>query len=292
MSEQKLSAFEKSVLAGLSSRPALAAALLDAWSQVPAYSTQNACTLVDLAQLGVTEEQAAHTMLLKAVDLSLLEEASGGFRPRGLAHDKFKRLAFALNTIEHYARFVHQDATTVQVVLTKPPAPSLLEIKLTEMGWRTADIEPTEHAFHSMVSAATRRVIVMTPFFDSKGAFWLQELFCVARQGIELVLILRTLENPHREDYPRGYDCIARWLKEHGVRVLNYSLPRSTTFGRETFHAKVVLCDSDAAYLGSSNMTSASLEHSMEMGVALRGRAAADVAVVVEAVMKAAQPWV
>ena len=72
---------------------------------------------------------------------------------------------------------------------------------------------------------------------------------------------------------------------------MNYSLPRSNTFGRETFHAKVVLCDSDTAYLGSSNMTSASLEHSMEMGVALRGRAAADVAVVVEAVMKAAQPW-
>jgi len=72
---------------------------------------------------------------------------------------------------------------------------------------------------------------------------------------------------------------------------MNYSLLRSSTFGRETFHAKVVLCDNDTAYLGSSNMNSASLEHSMEMGVVLKGRAAADVTVIVDAVMKAAQPW-
>jgi phosphatidylserine/phosphatidylglycerophosphate/cardiolipin synthase-like enzyme len=291
MSEQKLSTFEKSVLAGLAHRPGLAAALLDAWSDGLPHSTQTARTLVDLAQLGVTEEQATQELLFKSVELSLLDAVPGGFRPRGDAHAKFKRLALALNAVEHYTRFVQQDSTTVQVVLTKPPAPSVLETKLSDMGWRTTDIEPTEHAFHSMVSAATRRVVVMTPFFDGKGAIWLQELFSAAKPGVEQVLVLRTLESPKRDDYPAGYDNIAGWLKDRGVRVMNYSLPRLNTFGRETFHAKVVLCDSDTAYLGSSNMTSASLEHSMEMGVALRGRAAADVAVVVEAVMNAAQPW-
>lgn len=291
MSEQKLSSFEKSVLAGLANHPGLAAALLDAWSEGLPHSTQTTRTLVDLAQLGVTEERATQGLLVKAVELSLLDAVPGGFRPRGDAHAMFKRLALALHAIEHYIRFVHQDSTTVQVVLTKPPAPSALERNLSEMGWRTADIEPTEHAFQSMVGTATRRVVVMTPFFDNKGATWLQELFSAAKPSVERVLILRTLESPKRDDYPVGYDDIVIWLKDRGVRVMNYSLPRSNTFGRETFHAKVVLCDSDTAYLGSSNMTSASLEHSMEMGVALRGRAAADVAVVVEAVMKAAQPW-
>ena len=291
MSEQKLSTFEKSVLAGLANRPGLAAALLDAWSEVLPHSTQTARTLVDLAQLGVTEEQATQELLVKAVESSLLDEVPGGFRPRGHAHAKFKRLALALNAVDHYIRFVHQDSTTVQVVLTKPPAPSALERKLSEMGWRTADIEPTEHAFQSMVSAAIRRVVVMTPFFDGKGAIWLQELFSAVKPGVEQVLVLRTLESPKKEDCPVGYDDIASWLRDRGVRVMNYSLPRSNTFGRETFHAKVVLCDSDTAYLGSSNMTSASLEHSMEMGVALKGRAATDVAIVVDAVMKAAQPW-
>ncbi|MHB1098567.1 MAG: phospholipase D-like domain-containing protein [Burkholderiales bacterium] len=291
MSEQKLSTFEKDILSGLSHRPGLAAALLDAWSEMLPGSTQSARTLVDLAQLGVTEEQATQELLLRSVKLSLLYAVPGGFRPRGDVHAKFKRLALALNAVEHFIRYVHQDSTIVQVVLTKPPSPSALEKRLSEVGWRTSDIEPTEHAFQSMVSAACRRVVVMTPFLDVKGATWLQELFSAAKPGVEQVLILRTLESPKREDYPVGYDNIASWLKDRGVRVMNYSLPRSNTFGRETFHAKVVLCDSGTAYLGSSNMTSASLEHSMEMGVALKGRAAADVAVVVEAVMKAAVAW-
>ena len=57
---------------------------------------------------------------------------------------------------------------------------------------------------------------------------------------------------------------------------------------RQTFHAKVVLCDDDVAYVGSSNLNAASLEHSMEMGVAMEGKAARDIAIVVEAVLKSA----
>lgn len=291
MPNQKLSAFEKEVLTGLSHRPGLAAALLAAWSEELPDSTQTVRTLVDLAQLGVTEEQATLELLRTSANLFLLEEIPGGFRPKGDAHTKFKRLAFALNAVEHYARFVHKDSTTVRVVLTKPSKPSALERNLSEMGWRTSDIEPTNHAFHSMVSSACRRVIVMTPFFDVKGAVWLQELFSAVKPKVEQVLILRTLESPNKDGYPVGYDSIAGWLKGKAVRVINYSLPRSDSFRRETFHAKVVLCDSDTAYLGSSNMNAASLEHSMEMGVALKGRAAADVAVVLEAVMRSATPW-
>lgn len=56
-------------------------------------------------------------------------------------------------------------------------------------------------------------------------------------------------------------------------------------------HGKVILCDRNVAYVGSSNMTGASLEHSMEMGVALQGRAVADAAVVLDAVVSAAGQW-
>ena len=100
-----------------------------------------------------------------------------------------------------------------------------------------------------------------------------------------------SLEDNTRRDYPLGYDAIASWLKVESVRVFNYSIPRLEGSGRETFHAKVVLCDRNAAYLGSSNMNAASLEQSMEMGVALQGRAAADVAVVLDAVLSAATQW-
>ena len=290
MSTQKLTAFEQAVLAALADKAGLAAAVLEAWASLPADSVQSARSLVDAAQLGVTEESATQDLLECSVGVGLVESKLGGFKPRNGAHTRFQRLAFALHAVEHYRSSVHRDATVAQVVLTKPPRPSVLEQKLSALGWRTTDLEPTEHAFHGMVQAAQRRVIVMTPFFDSTGAAWLQELLSYAPPGVERILILRSLEYNTRQDYPFGFDAISPWLKAQGIRVFNYSIPRIHG-GRETFHAKAVLCDRRAAYLGSSNVTAASLEHSMEMGVVLEGRAAASVAEVIDAVLAAAAPW-
>jgi phosphatidylserine/phosphatidylglycerophosphate/cardiolipin synthase-like enzyme len=289
MSTQKLSALEQAVLAGLAYKAGLAAALLAAWADLPADSEQSARSLVYAAQLGVTEEGATKDLLERSVGLGLVEATLVGFKPRNGMHARFQRLAFALYAVEHYRSLVHQDATVAQVVLTKPPRPSVLEQKLAALGWRTTDLEPTEHAFHGMVRAAQRRVIVMTPFFDSTGATWLQELLSYASPGVERILILRSLEDRTRKDYPSGFDTISPWLKAQGVRVFNYSISRMEG-GRETFHAKALLCDRGAAYLGSSNVTAASLEHSMEMGVVLEGRAAAGVAEVIDAVLAAATP--
>jgi phosphatidylserine/phosphatidylglycerophosphate/cardiolipin synthase-like enzyme len=283
-----LSSFEKQVIAGLAFKAGLAATLLAAWSAIPEDFFQSERSLIDLAQLGVTEERAAREVLEKSVELGLLDKASTGFRPRSGTHSKFQRLALALHSIEYYITSIHLDATRASIVLTKPAKPSILEKKLSDLGWRTSDLEPTEHAFHSMVRSARFRVVVMTPFFDIKGAKWLQELFSLTEVGVDCVLVLRSLENPTWDDYPSGYDSIVSWLNEHNVRVFNYSMPRIEGKGRETFHAKVVLCDHNVAYLGSSNMTSASISHSMEMGVTVSGRAAADVAVVIEAVLATA----
>lgn len=287
MSAQHLTAFERRAVAGLASDAGLAAALLDAWANLPESSSQTVRSLIDSAQLGVTEERAAEAVLKVAIDLGLVEVTDSGFRPKGGYGQRFKRLAFALNAVDYYTTDVHRDATAAQVVLTKPPRPSILEQRLSELGWRTADLEPTDHAFHSMVAAAQKRVVVMTPFFDLKGAAWLQELLGFAAAGVDRALVLRSLEDPSRKDYPVGFDAIAPWLREQRIRVFNYSIPRVAGGGRETFHAKVVLCDRSAAYLGSSNVTAASLEHSMEMGVVLRGRAASGVAEVVDAVIAA-----
>jgi hypothetical protein len=167
MSAQKLTAFEQAVLAGLADKAGLAAALLEAWADLPNDSAQSARSLVDAAQLGVTEEEATRELLERSVELGLAEAVPFGFKPRAAAHPRFQRLAFALHAVEHYRSTVHRDATVAQVVLTKPPRPSMLEQKLSALGWRTADLEPTEHAFHGMVRAAKHRVVVMTPFFDA-----------------------------------------------------------------------------------------------------------------------------
>ena len=291
MSAQKLTAFEQAVVAGLADKSALAALVLDAWSQMPPDAPQTARSLVSAAQLGLTQEGATAELMQRACGLGLLNPASAGsFLAVPSAHSRFSRLSFALHAIEYYRSSVHRDATVAQVVLTKPARPSVLEQKLRDLGWRTTDLEPTDHAFHALVRAAQSRVVVMTPFFDAKGAVWLKELLALVAPGVERVLVLRSLEDKTRKDYPMGFEHLAPWLKTEAVKVFNYSLARPAG-GRETFHAKAVLCDRTAAYLGSSNINTASLEHSMEMGVLLHGRAAAGVADVVEAVLSAASPW-
>lgn len=288
MSVQKLTAFERKVVSGLAYNASLAAVLLDAWVDLPADCVQSVRSLIDHAQLGVTEERATRELLERAIDLGLIEAVSQDYLPRYDTHGNFRRLALALNSIDYYKSHVHRDATLTQVVLTKPARPSALEQKLFALGWRTSDLEPTDHAFHGMVRAAQRRVIVMTPFLDYRGAQWLQELLSYVATGVERTLILRSLEDPGRKDYPVGFDTLASWLKAQRVRVFNYSIPRSDGPGRETFHAKVVLCDRNVAYLGSSNVTAASLDHSMEMGVVLQGSAAMGVAEVIDAVLELA----
>lgn len=290
MSAQKLTAFEQNALAGLTEKAGLAASLLEAWADLPADSVQSPRSLVGAAQLGVTEERASHELLERSIELGLVEAVPFGFRAFESAHARFQRLAFALNAVEYYRSTIHRDKTVAQVVLTKPPQPSVLEQKLSALGWRTVDLETTEYAFHGIVRAAKRRLVVMTPFFDSTGAAWLQRLFSTASTGIERILILRSLEDLKRKDYPAGFDFIAPWLKSQSVRVFNYSITRQDG-GRETFHAKTVLCDRSTAYLGSSNVTAASLEHSMEMGVVLQGHAAAKIAEIVDAVIAASTQW-
>lgn len=290
MATQRLTAFERNILASLAEQAGLAAILLEVWADLSSDSVQTARSLVDVAQLNTTEEGATQSFLERSASLGLVEAESTGFRPGVGMHERFPRLAFALYAVEHHRSSVHRDATVAQVVLTKPPRPSLLEQKLSELGWRTAELEVTEHAFHGMVRAARQRVVVMTPFFDSTGATWLQELLSHTLPDVECTLILRSLEDRRRKDYPIGFATISAWLKMRGVRVFNYSIPH-VNGGRETFHAKVVLCDRNSAYLGSSNITAASLEHSMEMGVVLNGRAVATISEVLDSVLSASTQW-
>ena len=288
---QMLSSLERRSLKALGSRASVAAKLMDGWSQVPRESSQSVGSLVDMAGLGVTEEMAASDVLDELMALGLVSKSAYGYKICAGKHETVSRLALALHAIAYYSTAIHQDQTTAQVVLTRPPQPSELEQQLANRGWRTAELETTRDVFQSLVNRARKRVLIMTPFLDARGADWLCQLFVGVREGVDRILVLRSLESPMRPDYPVGYSKVAGCLRDAGVRVFNYSISRAGMFGRETFHAKVVLCDEDSAYVGSSNLTAASLEHSMELGIALSGRAAARVAIVMEAVLACATPW-
>jgi len=291
MGSQSLVAFERAVLAGLSGQADLAGRLLETWSELPVETELDVRSAVNLAHLGTTEEGPAETALKIAARLGLFEATAHGWRARPAVFSRFGRLALALYATAYYRDSVHKDATRAQVVLTKPPQPSTLESQLSALGWRTTDLEETHRAFTALAQKARKRVVVMTPFLDLKGAIWLQGLLSCVLTGVERTLVLRMLDDPTRNDYPIGYDYLAPWLKVEGVKVFNYALLRTDGTGRETFHAKVVLCDDSSAYVGSSNMNAASLEHSMELGVVMEGRGAARVADVLDAVIASATPW-
>lgn len=281
-----LSAFEQQAVAALASRADLAARLLSPLSQHRTIAPQTARSLVQLAQLGVTEERGAEEVLNAAAGAGLVRPAAGGYLVDTHDANTLARVAFALHAIAYYQANVHRDATEVRVVLTKPPQPSALEQQLAAAGWHTQSLEATDQAFRRMVQTARQRVVVMTPFFDRTGARWLTSLLGEVAPNVTRILVLRGLEQHGRPAYPEGYTEVATWLMKEGVQVFNYSLPRAGG-GRETFHAKVVLCDADLAYIGSSNVNAASLEHSMEMGVEVTGKAARHVSVVIEAVLAA-----
>lgn len=73
MSEQKLTAFERKVVGGLAHKAGLAATLLDAWANLPKDSVQSARSLIDDAQLGITEENATRELLDLSVGLGLVD---------------------------------------------------------------------------------------------------------------------------------------------------------------------------------------------------------------------------
>jgi phosphatidylserine/phosphatidylglycerophosphate/cardiolipin synthase-like enzyme len=284
-----LTSFEMEVVSALAFRAALAARILEAWSRFDATAPpQTARSITSIAGLGVTEERGAEEIFARAVEANLIQKREWGFVVNPGARHLLPRLAHALYTVHYYASSVHADESTASVVLTKPPRPNALEAALDGLGWQTADLEQTNRAFMTMAQNARKRFVVMTPFFDHGGSEWLQALLQQTARGVSRYLVLRSLEDRSRGDYPTGIERVRGWLRAEAVCVYNYSLPRVIGAGRETFHAKVILSDDTDAYVGSANLTTASLGYSMEMGLAVTGKAARRISLVVDAVLTVA----
>jgi phosphatidylserine/phosphatidylglycerophosphate/cardiolipin synthase-like enzyme len=77
------------------------------------------------------------------------------------------------------------------------------------------------------------------------------------------------------------------------VSVRDYHLSHDASTGRalpiETFHAKLALADDRVAYIGSANLLGSSERVSLETGLLVEGAAAADVARLVDAILRVAR---
>jgi phosphatidylserine/phosphatidylglycerophosphate/cardiolipin synthase-like enzyme len=185
-----------------------------------------------------------------------------------------------------YRSEVHSDRDKVQVVVTKPRAPSRFtqELLAGAGDWGFID---TKEALPGIAESARNRFCVMTPYVDSVGAPILVNLFARAPAGVRRVLISRAEAG---DLTPVSLKQVAADLAALNVQVLSFRIERADATGNEMSHAKVVLADNHTAYVGSLNMNRWSFEYSLELGVCVYGRSAALIADVVGAAERVSVP--
>jgi phosphatidylserine/phosphatidylglycerophosphate/cardiolipin synthase-like enzyme len=197
--------------------------------------------------------------------------------PRELARE----VALLMRGARLYRDRVHADE--VEVVISRPAAPSRLVAELERTIEGLWGLEETAVMLGEMAAIAKRRFSVMTPFVDEDGAERIVSLFRATRPGVERELVVRN----GLRDALAGK---AGELKALGVGVYDFRIPRPDRPENETFHAKVVRVDDSECYAGSSNMTKWSFEYSLELGFHVRGAAAAKVSRLLDAVVAVSAP--
>ena len=194
----------------------------------------------------------------------------------------FADLATALAAVTLYRDQVYVDVNRVEVVLTLPGNPSQLRDTLRRRGWVEAKLEHTEAILLHLATQAIERFAVLSPFIDAGGMRSLLTLLRATKGSVRRVVVTRCQDGV----LPPPLQGARSDLASLGVAVYNYWLPRQG--GYETFHAKVLIADAEAAYVGSANLTQASLGLSMELGTFLRGQSVKTLVEIMDAILSIA----
>lgn len=169
-------------------------------------------------------------------------------------------------------------------VVTLPPEPSTISAELEQRSASSfVTLTDTRDAFLHLARRAQGRLVIMTPFIDPAGARWAHELFKITGAK-ERVLVLRN------QNELNALGTVGSDLKDCCTRTCEYFIQHVREDGQhitETFHAKIVLADGCAAYVGSANFLYRSRETNLECGFLLDGDAVAPVTMLVEAVLAA-----
>ena len=173
-----------------------------------------------------------------------------------------------------------------KVVFTIPEGAWVLRHELSKAGADPRVFFETSDSVIRLAATAEKRLVVLTPFIDEVGLEWFHLLLKARGQEVIPYLIVRDM---HRISEIVSRRPLLALTDE--VRVLEYA-PRTSIHGasvNETFHAKIVLVDDAAAYVGSANFLGASLLHSLEAGVEVHGPNVRHVVVAVEAMIRASE---
>ena len=189
-----------------------------------------------------------------------------------------------------YATFEFRDSNSVEIVLSPPLHPSRLMEVLPKQKFGWARLHNTRDALIALAATARNRLAILSPFLDDVGMDWVEELFAAPVPMVERILIVRGSDLASRELLEFRRDEHIR----QGIKVYRYAIEHDSNTRDskiETFHAKIVLCDRDSAYIGSSNMNRASRELSLECGVHIGGPCVRPVATLVDSILSIAQRY-
>jgi phosphatidylserine/phosphatidylglycerophosphate/cardiolipin synthase-like enzyme len=206
-----------------------------------------------------------------------------------LARSELQRLSQMLRGADHFRR-LRSDASSFDFVVTMPLPPSFLAEHLAGSPGRPGGYLPTSEAFLRVARAAKRRIVVLTPFIDRNGFGWLRGLLGAVDPGVERIIVLREVERLAIELSVEHRD----WLEEMRVKVFDYHLPHprgARVLPIETFHAKIVVADDTVAYVGSANVLGSGDGTSLEAGVLVDGRGAAQAARLVDGILQIARSY-
>lgn len=169
---------------------------------------------------------------------------------------------------------------TAKLVVTMPPEPSRLADALAaDIASDYVAFTLTTDAFRHLASLARERLTIMIPYIDRVGAAWAADLF-EATDAIERLLVLR--------DASQLVACGAagKRVQASVTRIIDYG---GASLSNETFHAKIVLADGVAAYVGSANLLRRSKSANLECGILIEGPAVSGVKVLLDAVTAIAE---
>jgi len=183
-----------------------------------------------------------------------------------------------------YARYRQRDANSVEITLSPPVRPSRLMECLPKQGFSWARLYHTRDILIELASGARHRLTIASPFLDMDGLEWVGQLFEASPSGSERTLIVRG-RHPLERAALRAYQSqLTLW----SAKVLKYAIahdPDLRTPALETFHAKIILADSDRAYIGSANMTRWSRDYCLECGVIISGPCVKPVTTLIDAII-------
>lgn len=168
-------------------------------------------------------------------------------------------------------------------VVTLPPGTSRVCVQLEKLASSSFfTLTDTKDAFLHLANRAKDRLVIMTPYIDRAGAAWANDLFS-STSAKERVLIVRSLAQL------AACGTVGAKLKASATSLFEYEFmpPPGDPSLKETFHAKIVLADGVAAYVGSANFLYHSKEANLECGFLIDGEAVTSVSLLVDAVIRA-----